>query len=204
MCGVPGIAPVPAMVSPNKSCTAYVRRAFVGRARGDMTRMAVLNTNAFSAQWIQAWPNDQCKLDAESFHVTASRYYGTPCPVASPFEGEVVHASQNGGVCDKYGRRLVTATLKGNPWKFKHDGWLAILLEQLRLAKADPQTNVFSLFARFFGRETRERFENSPKLGLGIVPDIHLPASAPGEVVEKKTLLELKFLNLGTAYDIAI
>ena len=140
-----------------------VRRAFVRREQGDMTRMAVLNTNMFSTQWIHAWPNDQCKLDAESFHVTTSRYFGTPCPVASPYEGDMVHASQNGGVCDKYGRRLVTATLKGNPWKYKHDGWLAILLEQLRLAKADPQTNVFSLFARFFGREVRRRHEENPK-----------------------------------------
>jgi hypothetical protein len=180
-----------------------VRRAFVHREQGDMTRMAVLNTNRFSTQWIHAWPNDQCKLDAESFHVTTSRYFGTPCPVASPYEGDTVHASQNGGVCDKYGRRLVTATLKGNPWKYKHDGWLAILLEQLRLAKADPQTNVFSLFARFFGRDVRRRHEENPKLGLGIVPDVHLPASAAGEVVEAKTLLELKFLNLGSLYDIA-
>ena len=115
----------------------------------------------------------------------------------------MVHAAQGGGPCDKYGRVLVSATLKKNPWKFKHDGWLAILIEELELAKANPQTNVFSLFARFFGQEMKQRHKANPKLAQGIVPDIFLPPSAPGDVVLAKTLIELKFLNLGTAYDIA-
>ena len=118
-------------------------------------------------------------------------------------------SNENGKKLDAYGKELVNANVGGGLWTARHNALLLAISSELSFINNVHRTDAYSVFEGKFGdgseaasRLAEAFFAGDERRRQGCVPDIYLePHEVPGiRIVEKKTLYELKQINLRAEY----
>lgn len=178
----------------------------------DMRKVAFFSVNASSRHFLFTPPFPGCELDADEFGVLAARYYGVPCPACAPHVGKIIRAKgsdANGKELDPYGKALVNANVGEGLWTQRHNALLLAISSELDFINNVHKTDAYSVFEGKFGDgsegarvQAEAFFAADGKRRQGCVPDIYLePHEVVGiRIVDKKTLYELKQINLRPEY----
>jgi hypothetical protein len=189
-----------------------LRDDFAALPHTDMRKVAFFSVNQSSRHFIFTPPFPGCELDTDEFSVLVARYYGLPCPACAPHVGKIIRAkgsNANGKKLDAYGKELVNANVGGGLWTARHNALLLAISSELSFINNVHRTDAYSVFEGKFGdgseaasRLAEAFFAGDERRRQGCVPDIYLePHEVPGiRIVEKKTLYELKQINLRAEY----
>lgn len=162
---------------------------------GHSARLAFENVDRFSSQWVTSWIGNGGGLSNFEFEVATAWYLGLPIPCLAPYLGQPI--GNTGRVVDAHGFALTCAPTTGDDWSIAHDGYLAVLADELRDMGVHTATEVTGLFRSCIPDPVqRARFQEIPRRQRrGMVPDMR--ASLVGQDgATTDRLLELKFIHV--------
>ena len=135
-------------------------------------RHAWLSCDAFSSQWVTAWPSDEHAISHAEFSEVMATYLGLPSPALVGLTGRrIPDGPTQHRICDQYGIQLACAHLPGRGWDDHHDSILRVLYRDLTHCGIRGDLKPRDLFASALPAAAIRRV--GPRR-LGIIPDLRL------------------------------
>ena len=86
----------------------------------DERRVAFLNVDRYSTQWVAAWPSHAWSLAGPEFKEGVCRYLALPSPACAPYVGQLLGNGRRRQPLDAHGHTL-TCTPLDKLWDVQHD-----------------------------------------------------------------------------------
>jgi hypothetical protein len=164
--------------------------------RGDVARVAWLNADRFSTQFVNAIPSSALGfvLGNDAFAEVFATYLALPSPACAPLVGQRVGRYRD--VLDPHGVKLTTLPLPGDGWRTRHDAVKHLVDRDIRQHGVPSSCEVFGLFAQLLPQQAREAVKTfSARKRQGLVPDFRITHPHGLEA-----LMELKLISGPTWY----
>ena len=140
-----------------------------------------------SAAWLLALPGPNFALSNAEFSEAFAAMLACPSPACTERLGQPVPGGKR--VC-RWGDVVVTARMRGDGERIRHDAVKMKLKSMLQWAGIPAEVEVFNLFADAIPQEGLNRIERGRRR-QGLVPDFKLAGERGGE----ETLCELKLMS---------
>ena len=163
---------------------------------GDAARVAWLNVDRFSTQWVGAVPSASLGyiLGNDVFAEVFAAYLALPSPACAPLVGQRIGGYRD--VLDPHGVKLTTFSLPGDGWRKRHDAVKHLLDRDIQAHGVQCSCEVFGLFAPLLPQAARATVRAfSLRKRQGLVPDFKVARPDGLEV-----LMELKLIAGPTWY----
>ena len=164
----------------------------------DRRRIAFMNVDMFSNQFVNAIPYANEEISNLDLTTCYAMYFGTPLPILKPHVGVRIGKNTARGApvtIDPYGDTLTNATLPGGGWTTAHDATKWLIADLLKSASINHTCEVYGLFAPYINQEAANADVNfTARKRHGLVPDflVRWP--------HKEQLLELKTFHQSAQY----
>jgi len=176
---------------------AVLNREFLALNAGDVRRVAWLNVDSFSSQWVSSWMAEG-PLSNMEFEYISGTYMGLPLPMFESFDGQKFWAAGREYTMDKYGHSLMAANLRGGSWLVRHDAFLRALRDAMAVCGVKVELEPQGLFRSCLSTpELRCAFSDLQSSRRGnIVPDAAIAIAFDDGGAVKPCLVEVKIFNV--------
>ena len=169
---------------------SQLEEGIMGLPVRDNRRVAFLNIDRFSTQWVAAWPSRSWALEGREFREGVTKYLALPSPACAPYVGRALKNYPH--PVDAYGHNITSAPMD-RLWDVQHDSLAYRLLNDLQQLGERVDWAPKRIFAHLIAPQHGGRRGGAKN----IVPDLRmwLPIDGP----EREVLYDLKTVHVGAS-----